>query len=931
MRLTRALQQIGSPARSQKAQRAPRHRATRLHRATTEALEPRLLLSTSYAPTSSEPLPLTPSQQPVINVLTNPSFYAITHPRIYSIPAPPLPVWASDRAASITRNLEAQSFAAPAFAQPPGVPAMSAGFSHASSMDTFPTGGDGGSLTNTSSLGTLYVGDAAHDDNFVSTDSASDSPTLYCDAHGVSDGDYLMLFSDAAYDFPSTAATMLWQIDTADGDLVDQGDFSDGAGGAATPTPYIPAGTLGTQYFTVVAGIDYNNDGTLDPDEISFTVNVEAVDFTAVTANDQDVPITVYAAPGGTAAVSLNAAINPDDSNARTWITYELYNLDSEDAAGTGNFGSSNPATLTLSPGSYIGYVGFDGDLDQSVSITVVAPPILKTLSLSQDGGGPGITIATTSNPTTTLYMNLPDSGPLAFDLATTTAGTMLDPAIVRWKVTGAGATPGTGTNAGTVSVDGSTAGNWTYTVTAWIDQNNNNQIDSGESQLQGSVTVVQPKFTLTDTVSWNSVSDTTNILSTPTGIFAVSNDGPNSTLQLALTNLLPSGPLPERYDYNIESASGASVSGGPLDSNSFITVPTPGSGQYVAYVTDETDPNFSRAIPFYVLTFHILWNGSDMTGVGNAPEVNYGDILSSTGRVDASNGSQSSFINLLTGQQLSLKTDFATECGVGANSYQWDLGTTSTFISNYVLAGAASAPTSATVVPIVAGDLSGATMSAYETADIPNQPISLTVNATIPGVGPLDFTLTTEINFQKPGQSIYNTPGVFQVSGTQSMPILNSTSLFDQMSYSIATGPWAVGTVSYVQLVNFDHTYTDSSGHFHELASGTTPELDASYPYSSGLGSADYPSEPLGILRVQVSANDSFQTWLMWTPPGDSSIPVPIQEFSWGWGAGASWGWYFVGGIDPDPAPGATTVPVVSSNTTQYPTWTAVFKVHLY
>jgi len=101
---------------------------------------------------------------------------------------------------------------------------------------------------------------------------------------------------------------------------------------------------------------------------------------------------------------------------------------------------------------------------------------------------GPGITIATTSNPTTTLYLNLPDSGPLAFDLATTTAGTLLDPAIVRWKVTGAGATPATGTNAGTVQITGTS-----YTITAWIDLNNNNQIDSGESELQGTVNVVDP------------------------------------------------------------------------------------------------------------------------------------------------------------------------------------------------------------------------------------------------------------------------------------------------------------------------------------------------------------------------------------------------------------------------------------------------------
>ena len=115
-------------------------------------------------------------------------------------------------------------------------------------------------------------------------------------------------------------------------------------------------------------------------------------------------------------------------------------------------------------------------------------------------------------------------------------------------------------------------------------------------------------------------------------------------------------------------------------------------------------------------------------------------------------------------------------------------------------------------------------------------------------------------------------------------------------------------GGWNFVQLVYPNRTRT-----YHGVLQGFSlngrgPVLDNTYPYypdpfdpapnSPGTvpadGSMDYNGDrPATGLEwpdvTQTTANDSFETWLMYRPPGDDSTFVPIKKLSWNWGGVAT------------------------------------------
>jgi hypothetical protein len=145
------------------------------------------------------------------------------------------------------------------------------------------------------------------------------------------------------------------------------------------------------------------------------------------------------------------------------------------------------------------------------------------------------------------------------------------------------------------------------------------------------------------------------------------------------------------------------------------------------------------------------------------------------------------------------------------------------------------------------------------------------------------------------------------------------------QMPTETATAP---GTVKFVQLVSALATDVVAGVTNTHWDTGGTYELDNTYQMNMKTSSAGgilttYASDDpyltfySGITEYNVSMQ--FETWLMWTPPGDDVIDVPLQEFTWSWSADAKPSGLVSGSPD-------KPVPVHGTDTNQFPEWTATF-----
>ena len=112
----------------------------------------------------------------------------------------------------------------------------------------------------------------------------------------------------------------------------------------------------------------------------------------------------------------------------------------------------------------------------------------------------------------------------------------------------------------------------------------------------------------------------------------------------------------------------------------------------------------------------------------------------------------------------------------------------------------------------------------------------------------------------------------------------------------------WPAGKWNWVQLVKSHREFHNTTGTHTGMGDGTTSKLDTFYPYKpepySGnplvAGSYpadasehidhDLPSEPL-FGRVSIEVHETFETYLMFLPPGSGSRYVPLQQVGWVWG----------------------------------------------
>ena len=110
--------------------------------------------------------------------------------------------------------------------------------------------------------------------------------------------------------------------------------------------------------------------------------------------------------------------------------------------------------------------------------------------------------------------------------------------------------------------------------------------------------------------------------------------------------------------------------------------------------------------------------------------------------------------------------------------------------------------------------------------------------------------------------------------------------------NFSNAGGECAFAQI--VKSVNIVLDTTLAAPNDHIVISMTEPSLDNGFPNSNGLfptgqlfHGRDSPS--IGLQNItQVTISESFETWLMYRPPG--GVWVPIQHYTWSWSGSASY-----------------------------------------
>jgi hypothetical protein len=98
-----------------------------------------------------------------------------------------------------------------------------------------------------------------------------------------------------------------------------------------------------------------------------------------------------------------------------------------------------------------------------------------------------------------------------------------------------------------------------------------------------------------------------------------------------------------------------------------------------------------------------------------------------------------------------------------------------------------------------------------------------------------------------------------------------------------------------------------------------TCSGLDTTYPYDTRNPTKDSPAQQLLPNGSEYVRADSFTMWLMWKPPVNNAIFVPLAKVPWSWGADVTsadgWmTWTFV-----SKTPAVNLVPV---NATDFPFW---------
>jgi hypothetical protein len=154
---------------------------------------------------------------------------------------------------------------------------------------------------------------------------------------------------------------------------------------------------------------------------------------------------------------------------------------------------------------------------------------------------------------------------------------------------------------------------------------------------------------------------------------------------------------------------------------------------------------------------------------------------------------------------------------------------------------------------------------------------------------------------------SVTATPQVDPNSGVLSLGPLNGDGFAATANVALDAGETG-SNIGYIQLVNTLHTFTGSN---QQKSSGGSFTLDLppgasagqifvqgpqSLPPSQKNVEFDYPTVDTPAFSpflsdTQLTASDSFQTYLMYQPPGQNSIWVTLGMLQWNWSATATKG----------------------------------------
>jgi hypothetical protein len=272
----------------------------------------------------------------------------------------------------------------------------------------------------------------------------------------------------------------------------------------------------------------------------------------------------------------------------------------------------------------------------------------------------------------------------------------------------------------------------------------------------------------------------------------------------------------------------------------------------------------------------HILWtNNVDITGTsGNS---------------------------IIVGQQVNLTATVDTP-GIATSNFTWSVSGYA--MSNYVFGSSFS---SAQALPLV--QTNNATISYYwVSGGQQNVTCSVLLNNGSIATSQAGFTV------QRPQQQIGTGTGTV-TANSGSLAFVGPGITFLRVGDSNIYG----GSNYWEQVIV-------SSSRWRKQNGGTcfglsvTNNLDTEHPYSSNPNiTDDSPSITFFTNYLEVAAADNFCMWLMYTPPGTNSVPVPLRAVRWNWSGDAiqtNGVWQLISGS-------GSAAP--DNDTNGFPTWTGV------
>ena len=183
------------------------------------------------------------------------------------------------------------------------------------------------------------------------------------------------------------------------------------------------------------------------------------------------------------------------------------------------------------------------------------------------------------------------------------------------------------------------------------------------------------------------------------------------------------------------------------------------------------------------------------------------------------------------------------------------------------------------------------------------------TVSCSISG---LSCSPSAKFTVMRPtGASVQTQPGMVELHNSGGQYFLKAGGAANNIGILFTfTVPAIGGSWEWIQLVeSTSRTVTEADGHTAKINVNGLPVLDTNLPYdfvANGSSTNDNPGEDVNpfslnpaspsslsstLLNDVVSASDSdtFKDWLMYMPPTNNSIWVPIGTVGWSWNGSAS------------------------------------------